>query len=656
GVWRSGHVGTNFIQRFGSVVPPAHTDFALSIVVNTFSEENHIGDGDVFVGTDGNGVFVSKNDGALWSNIGTTGPGPLPPAARIVRTLEIDRDGAGTNVDRLYIGTHGAGVWYVNYGAGSKAPTGTSPWVRYNGSDGILNNVVVHGLALDESTSRLYAATDVGLYYRDPHHDTWHISLDGAIARDVVIYECAGTKYVLVATDGAFVYRSEDNGSNWSQFQGHSAVHVSASGFRGSTIISLMYADSYVFAGTQDYGVHRSDDCGRTWNQISHGEVVAAIQDMVFDPESDRIYAGTFGYGVLVSSVLHQSSTLSWTRINRGLTNQWVYAMERAAPAIIAGTWGGGIFRTTDHGENWFFMGLEGRIVYDVLYNPFTRVLYAATDRGEVARSVDRGISWHEFGVATTAIWSMGLGETPSTLYVGTFGAGIYKSTDEGRTFLKTGLQFGHVFDFTYGINPKTGKSAVFAATSIGVKYSEDGGVTWHSLNDGLTVTDVRSIIFAGFELVCGTWGGGAYVYDPIARAWVRDGLPAQNILAFVLFEGGDELFVSTESGVFRKQVDLTTTPAVADAELPDDYTLQQNYPNPFNPSTEISFALPIAGDIRLVVYDGLGRPVDVLASGSFPAGSHTVRFDASALASGIYVYRLETRERILSRKMLVMK
>lgn len=83
---------------------------------------------------------------------------------------------------------------------------------------------------------------------------------------------------------------------------------------------------------------------------------------------------------------------------------------------------------------------------------------------------------------------------------------------------------------------------------------------------------------------------------------------------------------------------------------------LDQNYPNPFNPSTNISFQLPENSAVSLKVYDMVGREVAVLIDGQKSAGSHTVTFDASALPSGVYFYRLATEQGSLSRKMTLIK
>ena len=92
------------------------------------------------------------------------------------------------------------------------------------------------------------------------------------------------------------------------------------------------------------------------------------------------------------------------------------------------------------------------------------------------------------------------------------------------------------------------------------------------------------------------------------------------------------------------------------DSEIPEQYQLSQNYPNPFNPTTNIKFSLPQAGQVSLVVYDMLGREVTKLVDENMSAGSHQVQFNATNLASGIYLYRIEAGNFVSIKKMLLMK
>jgi hypothetical protein len=72
------------------------------------------------------------------------------------------------------------------------------------------------------------------------------------------------------------------------------------------------------------------------------------------------------------------------------------------------------------------------------------------------------------------------------------------------------------------------------------------------------------------------------------------------------------------------------------------DIDLEESYPNPFNPTTTLRFSLPETMPVTLRVYDLQGRAVATLVEGVREAGTHTVQFDGTHLASGTYLYRLE--------------
>lgn len=91
-------------------------------------------------------------------------------------------------------------------------------------------------------------------------------------------------------------------------------------------------------------------------------------------------------------------------------------------------------------------------------------------------------------------------------------------------------------------------------------------------------------------------------------------------------------------------------------AGLPESFVLRQNYPNPFNPATQISFTLPQTTDISLNVYNIQGQRVATLAQGTTQAGTHHISFDASNLASGVYVYRLQAGNEVRVKKMTLIK
>ncbi len=99
---------------------------------------------------------------------------------------------------------------------------------------------------------------------------------------------------------------------------------------------------------------------------------------------------------------------------------------------------------------------------------------------------------------------------------------------------------------------------------------------------------------------------------------------------------------------------------------IPSTYNLFQNYPNPFNPTTKIKFAIPVSslssdsrgaeGEVKLVVFDLLGRKVATLVNEQLKPGTYEVEWNASGFASGIYYYKLHTDEFVQTRKMILIK
>jgi 1,4-alpha-glucan branching enzyme len=116
------------------------------------------------------------------------------------------------------------------------------------------------------------------------------------------------------------------------------------------------------------------------------------------------------------------------------------------------------------------------------------------------------------------------------------------------------------------------------------------------------------------------------------------------------------QFYVYTSEWVEPAEPGLITVSVEDGPEIAHEFTLSQNYPNPFNPSTEIVFTLPRPGEVRLEVFDMLGRRVALLVDGVHPAGPSSVRFDAGALSSGTYFYRISAFGEIHIRPMTLIK
>ncbi len=112
----------------------------------------------------------------------------------------------------------------------------------------------------------------------------------------------------------------------------------------------------------------------------------------------------------------------------------------------------------------------------------------------------------------------------------------------------------------------------------------------------------------------------------------------------------------SVNTARFSVLVTPASTSAGPEQDLPAELSLSQNYPNPFNPVTVIRYDLPQQADVSLEVYNMLGQRVSTLVNAPQSAGSHSITFDASRLSSGVYIYRLQVGNNVLTRKMMLVK
>jgi hypothetical protein len=108
--------------------------------------------------------------------------------------------------------------------------------------------------------------------------------------------------------------------------------------------------------------------------------------------------------------------------------------------------------------------------------------------------------------------------------------------------------------------------------------------------------------------------------------------------------------------GAFTFDAKLTAVREHLAGENPMSYSLTQNYPNPFNPTTVISYSIPRNSFVSLKIYNVLGQEIETLFEGEQKAGTYTVTFDGSHLASGIYLYRLQSGSLSITRKMMLVK
>ena len=188
------------------------------------------------------------------------------------------------------------------------------------------------------------------------------------------------------------------------------------------------------------------------------------------------------------------------------------------------------------------------------------------------------------------------------------------------------------LYDTTYIDAP------VFLGGQLRVGFPAGSGSLLSQLKDSLSVEVLESDTLFGNRTE--TWQTYGYQIDTLYQKLLND-----KRLSWVEY---NRLIAYDSIVVTSVEKDETS--------IADKYYLSDAYPNPFNPTTKIKYELPKSSQIKIIVYDALGKEVKVLEDGYKNAGTHEVEFDGSNLASGIYIYKLYTPEHVESKKMVLLK
>ncbi len=389
------------------------------------------------------------------------------------------------------------------------------------------------------------------------------------------------------------------------------------------------------------------------WQQISNVGFNQIILTIIHD-QNGNLLAGTFGGGIYRST----NGGADWEQINSNMLSVYIWSLITAPGGnIYAGT-ERGIYASTDNGSSWFLAGLSDGDVRALILGDNGRIFAGVWGRG-VYYTNDHGASWTEFNTGLTDLSVQAFAKNSNgDIYVGTMGGGVHKLTiNSGGWFhLNSNPVSRYIWSLTVN-----GNGDVFAGTyGDGVIKSSDGGATWVRLNQGLTATHIYAISHddAG-NIFASAWGSGVYVLpsvitDRFPDFWTDFGLKGTNISSISVNTATHQVVAGTESGdIYRTDIVLSVK---ENTTVPAEFKLYQNYPNPFNPATVIEFALPSAQNVKLSVYNILGQEIKVLNDGPLTAGYHKFTFDGKNLASGIYFYRVVAGKFSEVKKMVLTK
>lgn len=679
------------------------------------------------------GLYRSTNGGINWSKLlsGRTDDIIFSPTGDTVFAV-----GAGIGLRRSTDG----GVTFQPFGSGLISGSRThfdlsksSPNIMYAAVYGSSAVRLFKSINFGENWSELSTNSD----FQNRDHQAWYD-----------LYCKVNPKNPKVAYVGTVeMYRTTD-GSNFENItNGNSGgdVHVDHHN------LFFHPTDENTFIISNDGGIWKTTDNGDNFTNLNRGLTLTQfyrIKSSPFDP--GRILGGTQDNGTQQTL-----STLNWAAVYGGDGGEVAFNLFDSN-VIIGETQFGGLFRTSNGGNSWSqamggintnenvawiapliaHPGVDGTFyiarqkVYRTtnngglwvaisgnlngssavremdISNSNPNIMYA-TSGSKVFLSRDSGITWENKtnGLPNKTITSVHIHSRREEIALITFSgfetSKVFKTTNMGNAWkdIHGDLPDSPVNDvFIYSeddVRPNT----YFAATDIGIFMTQDNGIKWIELSDGLPNTVIMDFDYSPTAkmLRAGTHGRGVYEafldltipvelasftankdFKKVILNWetatetnnygfeIERKLKNQDWvkLGFVNGQGtttksqsyqfiDDYSFLAYEGRILYrlKQLDYNGTydfskQVYVDVTfIPKEYYVSQNYPNPFNPITTIEYSLPSESNVRISIYNSVGQEITNLISSVQQQGIYKIVWDAGTSASGVYFYSFEAED-----------
>jgi len=481
--------------------------------------------------------------------------------------------------------------------------------------------------------------------------------------------------------------KSTTSGSSWDfsyGYSGPSVLHVDHHALAFHPNIP-----EHIISGN-DGGINISTDGGVTWSAPTQLPITQFYEIGLDKTNPNRLYGGTQDNNTIRTLTGEQND---WESIWGG--DGFYVIVDPENPNIVyAESQFGNLAKSTNGGSN--FIGVLNGIDSNeptnwstpVVIDPNnSSVLYYGTNK--LYRTEDGATNWNSISNQLTdfnlerrlgTLTTIAVAPTNSNvIYVGSDDGNIWVTEDYGVNWKDISSTLPLRWVTRVVVDPKN--EDIVYATFSGLRWAEDEakvfksinkGVTWQSISNGLPESPVNAfavdnrnsnILYLGNDI-------GAFVSLDGGNSWnvLGTGLPIIVVNDMKIHSTENYLAIGTHGrGMYKLDLDGITN--IKSNSYPTDFYLSQNFPNPFNPTTTIKYTVADANfasntikgtenlqSVQLNVYDILGKEVATLVNKQQPSGNYEVIFDASELASGVYYYSLQINNKILTKKMIVLK
>ena len=329
------------------------------------------------------------------------------------------------------------------------------------------------------------------------------------------------------------------------------------------------------------------------------------------------------------------------------------------------------LLKTTNAGLNWSTVletSSNGGHFTGITFTKINGNRFGLAIAEKIYRTQNSGLNWVEInaGVVGVSNAQNSLMIVDNDFYgfgLNNGAARIRLTTDNSATW--NTQQISVSGNYTSAIAYHSNKMFGVAATSTSlpmISRTTDGGGSWSNINVGSGVTGTCYFVWVPGTPVVYLLGsnGGIKRSTDNGISWVTTPTPGVTGLThFDFMQSANIVFgyaVSSGGNVIKLNDTLQVLTSTGNNSVVSDFSLSQNYPNPFNPATTIQYSLALNSNVRISIFDALGREVAVPVNEVKQAGSYELSFDGSDLSSGIYYYRINAGNFTDIKKMILIK
>jgi len=418
-----------------------------------------------------------------------------------------------------------------------------------------------------------------------------------------------------------------------------------------------------------DGGAWKSTNRGTNWINLNSSLTVTQFYRIAADPQN----AGHVIGGTQDNGTQRTTGALNWSAVITGDGGDVCFHSQNSQYILAEGQFNA-IRRSSTSGVTWqtAVTGLTGTgaWVAPLISHPITPgVFYTA--RQQVFITTDWGATWAPISSGTAnTIREMAICRSNPGIMYASSAINLFKSSNGGNTFYSVASGLPNRTITAIAVHPDSSNVAVISFSGFGagkIYKTTNGASSWVNISGNLPDTPVNDVLIyypgTSTSIYYAATDVGIFFTDNYGTTWTElaDGLPNTVVLHLDYHQATNKL----RAGTHGRGVWETPNPVGViyyNNEIPADYSLNQNYPNPFNPVTTIKYQVKNSSFVKLAIYDMMGRELKAIVNENQEAGTYAVQFDGSDLSSGTYFYRLvvdsygETNTFNETKKMILIK